>query len=471
MMHRLRNKFALSHVLPILVLMPLLSLYLLYSLENFFTQNLLQQLNYQARLLNDRLERDPQILARPETAEAFLNDVASFTDARVLLLKTDGTILASTREEDDVRVGTRLEYPYLTQALTGERTQGIGQGLVTEVAYVVLPVHGGETVAGLLRVSYSLSDLRAQITQLQLLVLGGITLTVLLGLALALGLATTITRPLHALTASAQRIAHGDYFVRAPVKGRDEVSSLAMSFNQMAARLEELEQTRQRQLAAIIHEIARPLTGMRAAVETLIEDDITERDDRNGLMEGVLDEVARMQRLVEALQVIQKHTLRPMTLSREVISLDRAIRATAGNYEARAARAQLQFKVEVPRDLPVVDADQDRIIQVLTNLLDNAFKFTPAGGSVTLTAGETSNAVWVSVSDTGIGIASTEQPNLFQEFFQGGTTHPSEKEGMGLGLMLCREIISAHGGTLSVKSELGQGAQFTFTLACSKEKA
>lgn len=468
MMNTLRNKFALSHVLPILVLMPLLSLYLLYSLENFFTQNLLQQLNYQARLLNDRLERDPQILVRPETAEAFLNDVASFTDARVLLLKTDGTILASTREEDDIRVGTRLEYPYLAQALTGERTQGIGQGLVTEVAYVVLPVYGSEAAAGLLRVSYSLSDLRAQIGQLQLLVLGGTTFTVLLGLALALGLATTITRPLRALTQSAHQIAHGDYFVRAPVKGRDEVSSLAMSFNQMAARLEELEQARQRQLAAIIHELARPLTGMRAAVETLLEDEVADADAHTVLMAGVLDEVTRMQRLVEALQTIQKRSLRPMALNREVISLERVIGATAGNYEARAARAQLRLSIELPHELPVVYADQDRIIQVLTNLLDNAFKFTPAGGRVVLRAGALDDVVWVTISDTGIGIALQEQPNLFQEFFQGGTTHPSEKEGMGLGLMLCREIISAHGGTLSVKSELGQGAQFTFTLPRKK---
>lgn len=464
MISSLRNKLALSHVLPIIVLMPLLSLFLLYSLETFFTQNLLQQLNNQARLLNDRLERDPQIMAHPATAGTFLDEVAAYTDARVLLLKTDGTILGSSRQEDDVRIGTRLAYPYLTQALSGERTQGIGQGLVAEVAYVVLPVNDGDGVAGLLRVSYSLADLRSQINQLQLMVIGGTTLTALFGLALALGLATTITRPLRALTRSAQQIARGDYVARAPVSSRDEVGSLAMNFNLMAERLEDLEQTRQRQLATIIHELARPLTGIRAAVETLLEDVQAPPDTAKPLLEGVVGEVARMQRLVEVLQTIQKRTLRPMSMNREAISLNRVIGATAGTYEARATRAQLRFAVSLPENLPPVYADQDRIIQVLTNLLDNAFKFTPAGGSVTLSAGSEPDAVWVAVTDTGIGIASAEQPSLFQEFYQGGTAHPSEKEGMGLGLMLSREIISAHGGTLTVRSELGEGAQFTFTL-------
>lgn len=464
MITRLRNKFALSHILPILLLMPLLSLYLLYSLEDFFTKNLLQQLDYQARLLTDRVERDPQVLASPDAASAFLGDIAALTDARVLLLANNGTMLGSTRLEDQRRVGTRLEYSYLAQAASGNVTQGIGPGLLDEVAYVVLPVHAGDTVVGLLRVSYSLSDLRAQINQLQILILGGTLFTALLGLVLALALATTITRPLDTLAHSAELIARGNYAVRASVQGRDEVALLAQSFNQMATRLAELERTRRRQLAAITHELARPLTGMRAAIETLYEGAHADQEVRESLLEGVLGELSRMQRLVEALQRLQKRTLRTMTLNSEEVALDRVIRASVGNYEALAARSHITLGLELPPDLPRVRADQDRIIQVLTNLLDNAFKFTPPDGEITVRASQVDSSVAVTVADTGVGITPEEQPNLFQEFFQGGTAHPSEKQGMGLGLMISREIISAHGGTISVASQPGQGSQVTFTL-------
>jgi signal transduction histidine kinase len=118
----------------------------------------------------------------------------------------------------------------------------------------------------------------------------------------------------------------------------------------------------------------------------------------------------------------------------------------------------------MPRALPKIRADEDRLIQVLTNLLDNALKFTSPGGRVTVRADEQTDAVWVCVADTGTGIAPDELPHLFQQFYRGGETRPPEKRGMGLGLALCREIISAHGGQVKVESEPGRGTRFTFTL-------
>lgn len=464
MIYSLRTKLAISHVLPILLLMPLLSLYLLYSLENFFTASLLQQLSYQARLLNDRVERDPQVLASSQAAQIFLAEIATFTDARVLLLTNDATILGSTDPQDAAYIGTRMEYPYLAQVVAGERAQGIGPGLSSEVAYVVLPVRVGEAVAGLVRVSYEVADLRAQVNQLQLLILGGTVITALLGLALALGLATTITRPLRNLAQTVLQLGQGNYHARAPAHGRDEIASLASSFNQMAERLEELEQARQRQLAAITHELARPLTGMRAAVETLREGADADMEARELLLDGVLDELARMQRLTESLQQAQKRALRPIELHREWVSLERLIRATLTNYELIAQQSRISLTTELPTELPSVYADQDRLIQVLTNLLDNAFKFTAPGGRITVEAGAQADTVSIRVTDTGVGIAAEELPYLFQEFYQGGSTHPPEKRGMGLGLKICKEIIQAHGGAIQVASQVERGTRVTLTL-------
>ena len=146
------------------------------------------------------------------------------------------------------------------------------------------------------------------------------------------------------------------------------------------------------------------------------------------------------------------------------MALERIIRASLAGFEPLALQANVTLTADVPSDLSPVWADEDRLIQVVTNLLDNAFKFTPHGGHVTVTAGEDAAVVWVRVADSGVGIAPNDLPDIFQQFFRGNRTHAPEKQGMGLGLTICREIVAAHGGQIEVESRIGQGARFTFTL-------
>jgi signal transduction histidine kinase len=463
-MQSLRTRLAASHILPILVLMPVLGLYLLYSLEGFFTENLLQQLTYQAYLLRDAAERNQEFPQNPGAARDFVATIAHLTDARVVLLSQDATILASTRPEDADRIGTRHEHPSVAQALRGEMAQGVGPGFTAEVAYVVLPLRRDGGTIGALRLSYEVEYLRSRFNQLQWLVLGSVALTAILGLGLGLGLATTITRPLRQLSESAQGIAAGNYRARVDVRSRDEVGALARSFNQMVERLEEADHARERQLAAIVHELARPLAGMCAAVETLRDSTETDPEMHDALLAGIEEETRRLERLIGTLQGLHKRTVRPLQLNRTEVSLERVIRASVVNFEPAAAKLGITLSIELPPHLPEIRADEDRLVQVLTNLLDNSMKFTPREGHVTVHAGEDTSAVWVSVTDTGVGIARDELPHIFQQFYRGDESRPPEKRGMGLGLAICHEIITAHHGRIVVESEPGKGARFTFWL-------
>ncbi|MGB8643772.1 MAG: HAMP domain-containing sensor histidine kinase [Anaerolineae bacterium] len=464
MIHSLRAKLALSHILPILLLIPLLSLYLLYTLEDFYSQNLLQQLTYQAQLLQNRAQTDATVVQDGAAAQQFLDGVKGLTDARVLLLSKEGVILGSTRPEDAVRIGMQMTGPPITQALSGAPARGIGQGFVAEVAYVVLPLTYRGALLGALRISYEITDVRAQFSHLQWLVLGGVAATAILALALSFALTTTITRPLQQLTESAQRIAAGNYQTRVPARGRDEVGVLAASFNEMARRLEEMERARERQLAAITHELARPLTGMRAAVETLYEGADRDRELRDSLLGGVLEELTRLGRLIETLQAVQKRIFHPLELHLAPVSLERVIHASMASYESLAAQRGITLTQRLPRHPLIVQADEDRLIQVLTNLLDNACKFTPSGGGISVEAGGDSQSVWVRVVDTGEGIAPEELPLLFQEFYHGGPAQPPEKHGMGLGLAICRAIVRAHGGAIWAESQPGVETRVTLTI-------
>lgn len=460
----LRVKLALSNILPILFLIPFLSLYFFYSLENFFSQKLLDQLAVQARLFADRVEEQPLLTQDSRTAQAFLAEAASLTEARVILLSKNSIILASTRREDVNRVGSPYADPAVARALQGERVQGIGPGFATEVAYIVLPLQQNGVTIGALRLSYEIADLRAEFVQLQWLVLGGIGLAAIIGLGLGLGLAGTIAGPLHQLTKGAQNIAAGHYQTRVTAHTHDEIGILAHSFNQMAAQLEEAELGRERQLSAITHELARPLAGLHVAVETLRDSADADTEIRETLFEGMEEELGRLERQLSTLRELRKRGFRPIHLTCAPVSVERVIRASIASFEPVAAQTELSLTADVPAHLPQVWADEDRLIQVLTNLLDNAFKFTPRNGQVIVQAGENAGAVWVRVTDTGVGITPAELPYIFQQFYRGDESRAPEKHGMGLGLTICREIVTAHGGQIKAESQVGQGTRFTFTL-------
>jgi two-component system sensor histidine kinase BaeS len=464
MMRSLRVQLALSNTLPILLLMPLLSLYLLYSLESFFTPKLLTQLSQQARLLYDQVQADQTLVADALAAQRFMTDIARKTDARVLLLSKSGVVLASTRPEDADRIGIPYADPTIVRALQGEVVQGIGPGFTTEVIYVVMPIQQEGVTTGALRLSYEVDDVRRQFSQMWRIILGGVALTVLLGLGIGGGLALTITRPLRLLGERIQAIASGNYEVRAEIVRRDEVGMLAQNINQMAVRLEEARVARRQQLAAVVHELARPLTGMRAAVETLLDGAAEDGEMRTPLLIGIGEELVRLERLIGALQDVQRRGLKPLQIKRSPVSLERVSRASVTSFEPVAAQLGVTLSMKIPANLPLISADEDRLIQVLTNLLDNALKFTPRDGEVTIQVIDQHSAVWVAVTDTGIGIAPHELPYLFQQFYRGDEKRTPEKQGMGLGLTICREIIEAHGGQIWVESTSGQGARFSFIL-------
>jgi len=169
-------------------------------------------------------------------------------------------------------------------------------------------------------------------------------------------------------------------------------------------------------------------------------------------------------RLISTLQDVQRRELKPIHLRCTEVDLLRVIRASLANFELAAGQLGVTLIAKVQADLPLVYADEDRLIQVLTNLLDNALKFTPHGGVITVDAYQQDNELEVAVVDTGSGIAPDELPHLFLQFYRGAESRPPEKQGMGLGLAICGEIITAHGGKIWAESELGHGARFTFTL-------
>jgi two-component system sensor histidine kinase BaeS len=471
-LHSLRTKLVIANVFPALLLVPILSLYLLNTLEEFYTQEVVQGLAEQGSLILDDVLDEPAMVKDSAAAQSFLIDVARSTAARVLLLSKDGTILGSSRPEDYAdKVGMRYTAKAVADALQGVPVQGTEQGLTTEVAYVVLPVRHNGAVHGVLRLSYEVEDVRAAFERLRWLVVSATMVTGLVASVLGLALSGALTSPIDRLVRSIQEIAAGNYNARVETKRQDEIGVLATAFNQMAVRLADAESARQQQLAAIVHELARPLTSMSVALEVLLDGGDANRGGtdpgaQRELLAGLGEETARLERLVNTLQSVQKQAVQHMELQCVPLSVEHLICATAAYYMPTAERDGITLVAYAPAPVARVMVDEDRMIQVLANLLDNALKFTPDGGCITVEAEDNPDrgVVCVSVADTGPGVMPDELPHIFEQFYRGERGKRPGTGGLGLGLAICRQIVAAHGGEIWVESEPGRGARFIFTL-------
>lgn len=266
-----------------------------------------------------------------------------------------------------------------------------------------------------------------------------------------------LTRPVGDLVEAAARIQKGDYTVRVAEHGAPEVRSVAQAFNAMTAQLEATEKQRRSFLADVTHELRTPLSIIRGQAEG-IADGVYPGDAAH--MMPIVEATHTLERLVDDLRTLALAETGNLKLNREPVDLALLITESAASFQPQAEAKGIEITADLAASLPTVNADPVRIRGVLANLLGNALAHTPAGGSVRLHAESAGDGVSVSVSDTGAGIPADLLPRVFDRFVRGtGST------GSGLGLAIAKDIIAAHGGTITAESQAGKGTTVRFTLA------
>jgi signal transduction histidine kinase len=287
------------------------------------------------------------------------------------------------------------------------------------------------------------------------------TVASFVALLMARLLARGMTQPLRDMADAATRMQTGDYSVRVETKSRDEVGRLAQAFNQMSSELEHLEQSRRDLVANVSHELKTPITAIRAHLENLL-DGVEQADPET--LQVMLAQSERLGRLVEQLLDLSKLESGEVPLHREEVPLPSLVAQVISEIEVARPDRNVAVEAEIADDLPAVAADRERMHQVLFNLVDNAIRFTPDGGAVTISADRHNGSVEVHVSDTGAGIAPEHLPRLFERFYRVDTARSREDGGTGIGLAIARSVVEAHGGHIEAESELGRGSIFTFDL-------
>ena len=281
-----------------------------------------------------------------------------------------------------------------------------------------------------------------------------------------------VVAPVREMMAASQSITEGHYSERIrltgnPSKGElDELAQLALSFNQMAARLEQTETMRRQLIGDVTHELQTPLTAIKGSMEGLIDGVLPVED---ATYQQIYREADRLQKLVDDLQELSRVEAGAYELNHHQLSVSELVMATVARLGRQFEEKGVTLDTDVSTELPFITGDKDRLGQVLLNLVGNALQYTPPGGRVQISARQQGNEVHVAVSDTGMGISPEHLPHLFTRFYRVDRSRSRAGGGSGIGLTITKHLVEAHSGRIRAESPgPGKGSTFTFTLPTTK---
>ncbi|HOA55048.1 MAG TPA: HAMP domain-containing sensor histidine kinase [Clostridiales bacterium] len=397
-------------------------------------------------------------------AENVMNNVDTFwkqTSAQVQILDTDGRVLMDSigyMPEEDVRM------PDVEKAL--ETGRGSWTGKVPYDSNGVMAVSAvltadGETV-GVLRFISSLRGVDEDVRSVSriFIIIGAVVAVI--SILLSFLLSSTIVDPLKRVTDAAARMASGDINVRSTKTYNDEIGKLSDTLNYLADEIDKRDRMKNEFISSISHELRTPLTSIKGWAVTLKEVKDEDRELHETGLDIIENECDRLTAMVAELLDFSRLVSGRLTIKKESIQLEEFVDIVGRQLAPRAARDGLHFSVEVEGELPEIVTDGNRLKQVIINVLDNAFRFTPAGGSVLFKTVVSGGEVIFTVSDTGCGIPADELPYIKEKFFKGRNS----KLGSGIGLSICDEIIGMMGGSLAIYSTENKGTKVVIRIPC-----
>jgi signal transduction histidine kinase len=319
------------------------------------------------------------------------------------------------------------------------------------------PIALGGTVVGAIIVATPKTDVRQQVNSLiARLAIAGV-LGLLIAALLAWYLSRRIVRPILQLSDAVDEVAAGRHDVRVPRKAPGELGHLSERVAEMANRLEEVEQMERNFLMSVSHELRTPLTAIRGHVAALLEGVVHDPELRQSSLETIESEAQRLERLVGDILDLAKLDTNRFTVKREEVDMGALIEQAYERYREEAQRRSIDYRRNLDAK-PVIVSDGDRVLQIVGNLLSNAFHATPPGGRITLELGQRNGTVHVVVEDTGPGIPAEARERLFRPFVS------NVSGGTGLGLAIAKELSTALGGRIDLESVVGQGSRFELLL-------
>ncbi len=490
----IRTKLAVSYALIIVLCLLLAGLGAIVLINRYQRDAILSRYRVTAGAVTQQVQalitlrfRVPQIASR-------LSDQVTRLGLRALLIDKDGVVLADTSEERPLTSKTlpipleELGATPRTGVLLRRYRDAAGQDWVLIVSPLQPPPEGTlapTVVPSHVVVAVPEQELKPAWRELvRPLIFAGLVALVL-SVIVSVLLSRSITRPILAMTTASAKMAEGDYEQVVRATGRDEVARLADSFNRMAHEVERSRKSQRDLIANVSHDLKTPLTSIQGFSQAMLEGAIHDPEGYQRAAQIIKEEAEGMGELIERLLDLARFDAGEVLHERGAVRPAELMERVLARFAPVAAEEKLSLTHSLSEGLPTVEGDRARLEQALANLIDNAIRYTPGGGNIELRAGELrfkggqsqqelpcgmppkppQDGRWLAltVKDTGRGIAEQDLPRVFERFYRADKSRGTSK-GAGLGLAIAKEIVEAHGGTIGVTSQLGQGSCFSILL-------
>ena len=375
-----------------------------------------------------------------EELQIMLEGMQRSSRARYVVADLDGRVIADSGEElIGDRINTHLSKPFAAFLIEKKPV----------LAYIV-PLE-----------TYNLVTIESDFnTSVNRSLVFAITLAGMVGLLLTYFLSRSILRPVDELIRAARAMEKGDLSQRVTVRSKGELGELARAFNAMAEGLTRLEQLRQNMVTDVAHELRTPLSNVRGYLEAL-RDGVVEPTPET--IASVYEEAMLLNRLVDDLQELAMAEAGQLNLVCQPVDIREVIDKSVLSLKSRAIEKEVNLATDVPNDLPLVEADAERLGQVLRNLVKNAIVNTPPGGEIEIQARMVDSQVEVSVQDNGTGISAEHLPYVFERFYRADQSRARTTGGAGLGLAIVKQLVEAQGGKVAIDSQVDAGTRVSFT--------
>ncbi|GIP32798.1 ATP-binding protein [Paenibacillus sp. J2TS4] len=449
-----------SNLIVMIMTVFILELFVISFVHHYYYRNVEGILTNQAELSASFFHRYLTADDLDNHSDRLLDSFAQNSAAQVQIIDSSGRLL---QDSAGVPSGMILiEYPDVQEALSGNTGKWRGRLPSTHEAVlaVAYPLQVNEAAVGAVRFMTSLSETDQAVKQIStIFIFAGIAVVVIVTV-LSVLLSSTITRSVTELKLAAEQMAEGNWEARARKRYKDELGTLADTLNMMAAKLAHNEQLKNDFITSVSHELRTPLTSIKGWAFTLKANQGKDKALLDEGLEIVEMESDRLSQMVEELLDLSRLNSGRISLLIAPLHLPKLLRYIGKQLAPRAARQGVALEVRADDSLPVIQADENRLKQVLINVIDNSLKFTDSQGSITIQARRAEDRVTITVKDTGAGIAQHELAHVMRKFYKGN----HQVAGSGLGLSISEQIIGLHGGRLLIDSRAGEGTKVEIVL-------
>lgn len=383
-----------------------------------------------------------------------------------------GTVITGS----DTTSGNNIEItPNILTALNGKA--GYASDSSASYMDVALPING-ENSSFIVYIRDNKQTVRALNMELFLIIMESLIVGLIISIFLSFLLSKTMVTPIESLTHAAEKVANGDFSSKLETNVKDEIGVLANTFNNMANQLEETlekqnkaEALRREFVANVSHELRTPIASIRSYAETLadgIDSGDLPRETEQDFLKVIVTESDRMTKIVEDLLTLSRLDANRARLITEPFNINKSIEDVYTAFVLEAIKRGHNLVLDLPPGLPEINGDRAKIEQVLINIISNAVKYTPDGGNIAISAGSGEGKVRITVQDNGIGIPPEDMDRIFERFYRVDKARSREFGGTGLGLAIAQEIVTQHGGNISLTSKPGEGTLVTITLPINR---